>query len=78
MKFLQLKDGICVRKSDIVAVERLDEGGSRVWTMRASYDCPFLYESIIQLLEVEDIEETITQQTTLPPNNLWGSQHWRG
>lgn len=77
MKFLQIRDGVCVRKSDIVSVERLDVGGSRIWTTGTSYDCPFLYESILQLLEVEDIEETITSDKK-DNINLWGAQHWVG
>ena len=76
MKFLQINEGICVRKSDIVSVERLDGGGTRVWTASASYDCSFLYESILQLLEIDDIEETVRE--TSPTVNLWGTQHWRG
>lgn len=74
---MQLKDGVCVRKSDVVAVERLDEGGSRVWTTNTSYDCPFLYESILQLLEVEDMEEKVINEKS-PSNSFWGSQHWAG
>ena len=57
MKFVQLREGIAVRKSDIVSVEKLDDGGSRVWTNSASYDCPFLYESILQLLEIEEAKK---------------------
>ena len=77
MKFLQLRDGIAVRKTDIVSVERLDEGGSRVWTTQTSYDCPFLYESILQLLEIEDIEETVAKEKD-DRTNFWGNQHWVG
>lgn len=76
MKFVQIKDGVAVRKSDIVSVERLDQGGTRVWTLNTSYDCPFLYESILQLLEVEDIEEKIQQP--VDRTNLFGNQHWAG
>ena len=77
MKFIQLRDGIAVRKTDIISVEKLSEGGSRVWTQSASYDCPFLYDSILQLLEVEDIEETITSNKD-NGRNLFGNQHWAG
>jgi hypothetical protein len=75
MKFIQLNQGTSVRKSDVVAVERLEKGGSRVVTTNASYDCPFLYESILQLLEWEEIEERVEEKSN---KNLWGAQHFAG
>lgn len=74
MKFIQIKEGIIVRKKDIVSIERLEDGGSRVSTINASYDCPFFYESILQLLETEDIEEK-TQDSN---RNLWQGQYFAG
>lgn len=76
MKFIQIKDGILVRKSDIVAIERLDNGGCRVLTLNTSYDCDFYYESLMPLLETEDIEELVEKKA--PNNNLFGTQHFAG
>lgn len=77
MKFIQLKPGVLVRKSDIVAIEQLEDGGCRVLTLNTSYECPFYYESLMPLLETEDIEETISVQKQ-DRINLWGNQHWAG
>lgn len=79
MTFLQVKDGVSVRKSDIIAIERMENGGTRVLTMNTMYECPFLYESILTLLETEDIEErVVAPQTQQPFAGMWGTQHWRG
>lgn len=78
MKFIQIKDGVCVRKSAIESIERLETGGTKVFTNSAVYECPFVYEAIRQLLEIEDIEEQV--QVKAPPagEGSWGSQFWRG
>ena len=76
MKFIQLKEGVAVRKSDIISVEKIETGGTRVLTLNTAYESPFMYESILQLLEIEDIEETI--ESSPDKVNLWGAQHWAG
>lgn len=79
MNFLQVKDGISVRKSDIIAIERMEDGGTKVLTMNTMYECPFLYESILTLLEMEDLEEKVASNPQQQPfAGMWGTQHWRG
>lgn len=78
MNFIQIREGVAIRKSDIIAVEKLDSGGTRVLTLNTAYECPFLYDSILTLLEIEDIETKVTEQQSNPSVNLWGAQHWRG
>ena len=80
MKFIQLKEGIFVRKSDIVAVEELEEGGSRVLTLNTAYDTPWMAESILQLLEIEDVEERVKSEAELKPMTvgLFQGQYFAG
>ena len=57
MKFISITPNISIRKDEIIAVERNEHGLSRVVLENGSYDSDFPYETILQLLEVPDIEE---------------------
>ena len=59
MKFISINNDISVRKEEIIAVERTENGLARVVMENISYDTNFPYETILQILEIPDIEEKI-------------------
>lgn len=78
MRFIELKDGVSVKKEDIIMVERIDTGGTRVTTENTSIESIFPYETILQLLENDAIEENI-RNTASPAGRTQGPlQFWRG
>lgn len=62
MKFLAISKDFSVRKDDIICVERGEEGGCKIHTLITTYDSSFPYESILQLIEMEKIEENISNR----------------
>lgn len=74
MKFLALKDGTSIRKDKIVMIERLEQGGTRITTDTTSIESIFPYETILQMLENDGIEEQIQNRVTTPITQ----QFWRG
>ena len=77
MKFIEIADGISVRKEEIICVERMNEIQSRVTTEYGSYESNFSYSTILALLEMDNIEEKVAES----PNrtmNLFGNQHFAG
>lgn len=81
MKFIQLKDGVSIKKDQIIMIERLEEGGTRITTDALSVESIFPYETILSLVENDAIEEMIKKSVareTLPDVNLWGQQHFAG
>lgn len=77
MKFISLADGVSVKKSEIIMVERLTTGGTRVTTDNTSTESIFPYETILSLLENDAIEEAIGNRVTPAiPNGT--TQFWRG
>lgn len=65
MRFLAITENISVRKDEIVAIERVESGLARVILENGSYDSNFPYETILQLLEIPDIEEKVSQKMSL-------------
>lgn len=63
MKFIQVKDGFSVRKSDIESVERIDSLKSSITTKFNTYEVNFPYETILKLLEMEGIEEKLSENS---------------
>lgn len=87
MNFIEISDGICLRKEEIVAILRKSDGGSVVKTANDAYTSHFSYETIKKLLEMGNIEEKIggiSGNSYIPPTgNAWSGgnfegQHWRG
>lgn len=68
MKFIAIKEGFSVRKSDIESVERINQMKSRVVTRFNSYEVNFPYETILKLLEIEGIEEKVS--TSIETNEI--------
>ena len=66
MKFISINNDISVRKEEIIAVERTENGLARVVMENISYDTNFPYETILQILEIPDIEEKIKENMSLP------------
>lgn len=77
MKFIEISDGLSIRKDRIVSVKRDVDGSSIIKTDEGSYETNFSYSTILSLLEMEKIEEKVS---SVGPDtvNLWGAQHWRG
>lgn len=74
MKFISLRDGTSVRKDKIILVERLENGGTRISTDTESIESIFPYESILNMLENDGIEERIKNV----PVQSAPLQFWRG
>lgn len=77
MKFIEISDGVSVRKEEIICVERMEETKSRVTTEYGIYDSNFPYQTILSLLEMENIEEKVSK-SALPSNNLYPYQFFAG
>ncbi len=79
MKYLELKPGINVLKTEVIGVEAIDEMTCKILTSIGSYDCIYPLWRILMLLEQPDIEEKlIPTQTSVDRVNLWGNQHFAG
>lgn len=76
MKFISLNDGVSVKKSEIIMVERIDGGGTRITTASTSTESIFPYETILAMLENDMIEENISNRVSPSiPNGT--TQFWR-
>ena len=54
MKFIEIKEGICVRKDEVIALESLSTMTCRVILENTAYDSNFSYETIKKILESSD------------------------
>lgn len=59
MKFIEIREGLSVRKDEIISVEQLDGMTSRINTESQSFESNFPYTTILMLLEKDRIEESI-------------------
>ena len=66
MKFLSINPNVSVRKEEIIAVERNEFGMARVILENSSYDTDFPYETILQVIEIPDIEESMKRTLQEP------------
>ena len=57
MKFIQIRNGLSVRKSDIESVERVDVFKSKIITRFNEYEVGFPYDTILKFLEMEGVDE---------------------
>ena len=73
MKFLQIKDGFSLRKGDIEGVEKVDASRCRVYTRFNTHEINFPYETVLRLLEMDGIEEKISDKGHKNPLNPFGS-----
>ncbi len=76
MKFIAVSDGVSIKKSEIIMVERLLGGGTRVTTENTSTESIFPYETILAMLENDSIEETVQNRVATPAGQPL--QFWRG
>ncbi len=74
MKFIEINSGISIRKDEIVAVIRNETVGCKVVTDNDSYESNFPYDTLIQILEIE--QPQVNQR--VDTSNMFGAQHWRG
>lgn len=79
MNYIEIKQGIKVRKSAIEFTEDLENGGCRVATINSTWDTDFPSAIIWDLIGREDIEEKVAEQTPKQPfEGMWGNQYWAG
>lgn len=80
MKFIEVNNGINIRKSDIIGIENIDEMTCKVITNIGAYDSAYPSWRILMLLEQPGIEEQLSPVVQETPDrvNLWGAQHFAG
>ena len=78
MKYIELKPGINILKSEIIGIEDIDMMTCKVLTSIGAYDSIYPSWRILMLLEQPDIEEQLMQPETPDRVNLWGKQHFAG
>jgi hypothetical protein len=60
MKFVEIREGLSVKKDCIEALEKTEDGNCRVITQGNTFDSTFPYESLRALLGMPDIEEKLS------------------
>lgn len=81
MKFIAITNDISVKKDEIIAVERNEEGKARIVVEIGTYETNWPYESMLSMLEIPDIEEKIAsqpEQMSLPSAYQRPMQYWAG
>lgn len=77
MNYIELRPGINVKKSDIIAVEDIDMISCKVVTMAGAYES--IYPSWRILMQLEDNANPIVQpEQPVDRVNLWGKQYFAG
>ena len=67
MKFIEISDGISIRKSDIEAIKKKEDMFSVVYTKNREYEASFPYITLLQLLETtsdSDMSAKVDQMTS--------------
>ena len=59
MKYLEINDGVSVKKDEIILIEKIDDFSCNLTTESGIYECRFPYMTLLQILEsdVEDKKE---------------------
>jgi len=80
MRYLELKPGVNILKSQVIVVEKIDEMSCKILTTVGAYESIYPSWRIMMLLEQPDIEEQIAapQQSPVDRTNLWGAQYFAG
>ena len=78
MKFLKITDSLSVRKDEIIAVERRPDFGCFVLTQGRLFESDFPFETILQLLETPELEESMSRSMTLAQVYNNPMQFWAG
>ena len=56
MKFLRIKTGVCINTEKVEALEAIDQLNTRIYMENGGvYEAMFPYDTLIQLLEIEQI-----------------------
>ena len=53
MKFIEIKEGVCIAKDEIIALEKIDEFNTRVFTEGGSFESNLPYTTLIQIIDSE-------------------------
>lgn len=79
MKYLEVRPGINVLKSEVIGIEDIDMMSCKILTSVGAYESIYPSWRILMLLEQPDIEEQLMKpQTPIDRVNLWGHQHFAG
>ena len=63
MKFLKIKDGVCIAVDKVEALETIDQLHTRIYmTNGGVYEAMFPYETLLQLLQIDEAKPV--EQTT--------------
>jgi len=66
MKFLRIKDGVCINKDKVEALESIDQLNTRVYmTNGGVYEAMFPYETLIMLLGAEEEKPEVIQNAEI-------------
>lgn len=66
MRFLRIKDGVCINKDKVEALESIDQLNTRVYmTNGGVYEAMFPYETLIMLLGAEEEKPEVTQNVEI-------------
>lgn len=64
MKFISVSDGFSIRKSSIEAVVKTEDLKCEIRTEANVYKCGYPYSTMLSLLEMENIEENVSNNKT--------------
>ena len=66
MKFLKIKEGVCIATDKVEALETIDQLHTRIYmTNGGVYEAQFPYDALIQLLQIEEANPTESINTEL-------------
>ncbi len=66
MKFLKIKEGVCINTDKVEALESIDQLHTRIYmTNGGVYEAMFPYESLITLLQIDEASPVEQKNTEL-------------
>ena len=67
MKFIEIKEGVSVAKDEIIALVKIDEYTTRLYTKVGEFEANFPYMTLLQILENEreDINEKVSSMANV-------------
>ena len=64
--FLRIKEGVCINKDKVEALESIDQLNTRVYmTNGGVYEAMFPYETLIMLLSIEEEKPEVEQNVEI-------------
>ena len=66
MKFLKIKENVCINRDNIEALEVIDQLHTRIYMQNGGvYDAMYPYDTLVSLLNIEEKESIINNQEVL-------------